>query len=107
MDLNVNAMDAREVCAEKIRAASDRARYRDFYDLVILFDKFKFDIRGIVDIIKRKKIRKPITHDSIARNWKVARREQEAELSRVYYSCKVGDKEVAQLLKRLRVNVLK
>lgn len=29
-------MDIREMCAEKIRAANERARYRDFYDLYML-----------------------------------------------------------------------
>ena len=33
LDFDVNVMDIREIGAEKIRAMSDRARYRDFYDL--------------------------------------------------------------------------
>src|SRR5260221_13385561 len=30
--VTVMTMDIREICAEKMRAASTRARYRDFYD---------------------------------------------------------------------------
>lgn len=33
VETRVNIMDVKEICAEKIRATSDRARYRDFYDL--------------------------------------------------------------------------
>lgn len=54
VETKVNVMDVREICAEKIRAASGRARYRDFYDLVLLFDAIKFDIKEIVDLIKQK-----------------------------------------------------
>ena len=40
IETNVNVMDVREICAEKIRATSDRARYRDFYDLALLFNYY-------------------------------------------------------------------
>lgn len=32
LDVKVKVMDIKEICAEKIRAMSDRSRYRDFYD---------------------------------------------------------------------------
>jgi predicted nucleotidyltransferase component of viral defense system len=34
----VRVMDLREILAEKLRAASGRARYRDFYDIAIILD---------------------------------------------------------------------
>ena len=70
VETKVNVMDIKEICAEKIRAASERARYRDFYDLKLLFDTARFDIGEIAELIGRKESRKLITQDSIFSNWK-------------------------------------
>ena len=61
LDFKVLVMDVREICAEKIRAMSDRARYRDFYDLFLLAEKYNPDMNEVVSIIGKKEIRKPIT----------------------------------------------
>ena len=105
VDTKMNMMDIREICAEKIRAASDRARYRDFYDLVLLFDSFKFDIEEITKLIKQKEIRKPITQKSIKDNWKMAKKEKETELSMIYYAKDISDLQVEGLIKKIRINV--
>ncbi|MFH1553161.1 MAG: nucleotidyl transferase AbiEii/AbiGii toxin family protein [Candidatus Omnitrophota bacterium] len=104
VDTKVNAMDIREICAEKIRAASDRARYRDFYDLVLLFDMMQFDIKEIIELIKQKEIRKPITQESMLKNWEIAKREREEEYARIYYAENVNDKEVESLIQKIEVN---
>ena len=39
IDCMVWVMDVKEIAAEKIRAMSDRARYRDFYDLFLILEK--------------------------------------------------------------------
>ncbi len=104
VDAKVNAMDIREICAEKIRAASDRARYRDFYDLVLLFDMMQFDIKEIIELIKQKEIRKPITQESMLKNWKIAKQEREEELARIYYAKDVNDKEVETLIQKIEIN---
>jgi predicted nucleotidyltransferase component of viral defense system len=101
----VKVMDLKEICAEKIRAASDRARYRDFYDLFLLFAKFKFDIKAIVALIGQKEIRKPITQDSMLKNWKVAKKERGAELSRIYYAHDLSDPDVENLIRKIKVNI--
>lgn len=105
IDTKVRAMDIKEICAEKIRAASDRARYRDFYDLAMLFDVVKFDIGEIIELIKRKEIRRPITQGSILKNWEIAKKEREDELSRIYYAGNVSDAGIEELIKKLKVNV--
>lgn len=105
VETKVNAMDVREICAEKIRAASDRARYRDFYDLFLLFDHFQFDIKEISGLIARKEVRKPISQDSMMKNWKMARKEGESEVSRVYYAHDIEDREVERLIDKIKVNV--
>ena len=101
----VKVMDIREICAEKIRAASDRALYRDFYDLALLFDNFKFDIEEIAGLIQKKEIRKSITQESIRHNWIRAKKEKEAELSRIYYSNEVSASSIELLVKKLKINI--
>lgn len=105
VDTKARVMDIKEICAEKIRAASDRARYRDFYDLVLLFGTLGFNMKEIVYLIEQKEIRNPITQDSIMNNWKIARREREEELSRVYYANNIEDKIIEKLISKLDVNV--
>ncbi len=100
-----NVMDVREICAEKIRAASDRARYRDFYDLALLFDSFKFDLSEIEALIKRKEVRKSISRESILKNWGIARKEKEDEFPRIYYARQVSDEEIEALLDRIDIKV--
>ena len=105
IDTKVNVMDMREICAEKIRATSDRARYRDFYDLALLFDVRQFEIKEIIDLIRQKEIRSPITQESMLNNWKVARQERKEELSRIYYAKEVSDKRIEELIDKINVNV--
>ncbi|MFH1900877.1 MAG: nucleotidyl transferase AbiEii/AbiGii toxin family protein [Candidatus Omnitrophota bacterium] len=104
IETKVNVMDVKEICAEKIRATSDRARYRDFYDLVLLFERFKFDIKEIAGLVKQKEIRKPITQDSIMNNWEVAKKEKE-ELSMIYYARGINDKDIEELIQKLKINI--
>lgn len=101
IETKVNIMDSKEVCAEKIRATSDRARYRDFYDLVLLFDNFKFDSKEIFELVKEKEIRKPIMQDSIINNWQIVKKGKEEELSRIYYARDISDKEIERLIHNL------
>src|SRR4030065_932005 len=84
LDFNVLVMDVREICAEKIRAMSERARYRDFYDLFLLIEKYALDLDEIVSYIARKEVRTPISKANIFRNWRVIGTQLEAEMSRIY-----------------------
>ena len=94
-------MDIREICAEKIRAASDRARYRDFYDLALLMAGFKLNWRQVRDLISQKEIRKPITQSSIIENWHLARQEKKEEQQRIYYSQDVADSAIEEIIAKL------
>lgn len=105
IETKVKVMDVKEICAEKIRAASDRARFRDFYDLVMLWGSIKFDLKEIVELMKRKEIRWPITQESIAKNWEMVKEEKEAELSMIYYAKPVSDVMVEEVIKKLKINV--
>jgi predicted nucleotidyltransferase component of viral defense system len=101
LDFKVRVMDVREICAEKIRAMSDRARYRDFYDLFWLEEIHNLDLNEIVSYISRKEIRKPISKTSILRNWNVVGTQKTAEMSQVYYSRKVDDDAIDKLIENL------
>jgi Uncharacterized conserved protein len=101
----VNVMDVREICAEKIRAASGRARYRDFYDLVLLFKEIDFNIKEIISLIRQKEIRYPITREMMLKNWKTAKIEKDEELSRIYYAHNITDTDVENLINRVNVNI--
>ncbi|MFA6216412.1 MAG: nucleotidyl transferase AbiEii/AbiGii toxin family protein [Candidatus Omnitrophota bacterium] len=99
----VKVMDVKEICAEKIRASSDRARYRDFYDLAVLMDKFKFKAAEINHLIGQKEIRKPITKASIRDNWSIAKKEKKREIDAIYYSVSVSDAVIEKMLAELRL----
>lgn len=103
----VKVMDIKEICAEKIRAASGRARYRDFYDLLMILKNFDLKLAEIVSLIKQKEIRKPISQKSILENWQVARQEKEADLDRLYCSKDALDSDIEKMLKGLKFEIVK
>ena len=53
VEFPVRVMDIREICAEKIRAMSGRARYRDFYDLSLILESHPLK-KSPVLFVKRK-----------------------------------------------------
>ena len=100
---HVMVMDEREICAEKIRAASDRSRYRDFYDLYLMRKQFQFDMKEVVWLVRQKEIRRPISKESMLRNFSNAAVEREQELSRVYYAHEIDGKEIEVMIKDLPI----
>lgn len=101
----VNVMDPQEICAEKIRAASGRARYRDFYDLHLMLKKYGYDIEELIELLKKKEIREDITSKSIMDNWQVARQASSKDVDMVFYSITIPDEEIAATLKRIKVDI--
>ena len=101
VDFTVAVMDIKEICAEKIRAMSDRARYRDFYDIYLILEKYKLDLDEIISYVRQKKIRQPITKTSIQTNWQVIATEKEREMGQIYYSKQVEDSQIEALIKNL------
>jgi predicted nucleotidyltransferase component of viral defense system len=98
VEFPVRVMDIREICAEKIRATSDRARYRDFFDVYLILKTHKLDIREILGYIRQKEIRKPITKASILRNWKMTGERKETEKKVIYYSRPIEDSTIEGML---------
>ncbi|MCK4745037.1 nucleotidyl transferase AbiEii/AbiGii toxin family protein [Candidatus Parcubacteria bacterium] len=101
----VRVMDIREICAEKIRTISDRARYRDFYDLTMIFRNFKINFEEIIGLINQKEIRRPITKKSILRNWEIVKQDKQNKLSNIYYSEEISDNEIQQIIKEIRLKI--
>lgn len=101
LNFSVNVMDIREICAEKIRAASQRARYRDFYDLFLIFDAFAPDLPEILALVRRKEVRIPITSQAIQANWQIARLEREDDLRSIFCAREVDAAEIEAMLGRL------
>lgn len=99
-------MDIREIAAEKIRAASDRARHRDFYDLFQIFKYFNLNLEEIIKLIKQKEIRKSISRESIFANWRIAKQEKSGEAQRIYYSESVTDKEIEKMISGLDIGII-
>ncbi|MEK7111168.1 MAG: nucleotidyl transferase AbiEii/AbiGii toxin family protein [Patescibacteria group bacterium] len=101
VDFTVSVMDVREICAEKIRAMSDRARYRDFYDICLILDAHKIDLGEVVGLVKQKEIRRPITKANVEQNWKIILTQKETEMEQIYYSRKVEDSAIGEMIKSL------
>jgi len=101
LDFTVRVMDEREICAEKIRAMSDRARYRDFYDLFLLINNYPIDLEEVVSYIRQKEIRRPITKMSILHNWAIVGTQKSVEMSQVFYVIPIDDTQIEALITRL------
>jgi predicted nucleotidyltransferase component of viral defense system len=101
LDFEVRVMDVREIGAEKIRAMSSRARYRDFYDFFLLAEKYQIDLGEITTYVSQKEIRKPITKTNIRDNWAVVGTQKDKEMGQVFYSRKVDDTRIENLIEKL------
>ncbi len=98
IEFPVRVMDIREICAEKVRAMSDRARYRDFFDVYLILKTHQLDLREILGYVRQKEIRKPITKASILRNWNMTGEKKEAEKQAIYYSQPIEDSIIEETL---------
>ncbi len=106
IEFQVRVMNNGEICAEKIRAMSDRARYRDFYDLFLLIEKYQPDLQKIMGYIKQKEIRQPITKASILSNWKITGTQKEAEMNSIFYSRVVSDQKIEEMIHNLPLDII-
>lgn len=97
-EFTVNVMDLREVCAEKVRAASQRARYRDFYDLYLILDAYPINLGEVYSLLRRKEVRRPITPSEIQANWQIARLEREDDMRSIYCAKEVANDAVTAMV---------
>src|SRR5579859_3336104 len=85
VETKVRVMDIREICSEKIRAMSYRARYRDFYDYYLIMQHFQLNFSDVYELMKQKEVRKITSAESMLNNWEVAKQEKQTEKNSVYY----------------------
>ncbi len=97
----VRVMDLREILAEKIRAASGRARYRDFYDIAMITDGDKMNFAEILDLVRRKEIRETISQESMLRRWEVAKQEKGKGADLIVYTKEISEKEILGAIKKI------
>ncbi len=107
VDTFVRVMDIREIAAEKIRAMNDRVRYRDFYDFTMIGLKVGLDVAEVVELVRKKEVRKPISPRTILSNWQLAQQDKQTELTAIYYSEPLTDAIIANQLKRLQFAEIK
>ncbi len=98
LDVRANVMDAREICAEKLRAMSDRSRYRDFYDMYFILKKIRPNFDEVVDLLRQKEIRKPIQKDQILENWRDAQQLKQKDVVTIYLREQVEDAEISEMI---------
>ena len=102
VNAKVKVMDIREITAEKIRAMSDRIKYRDFYDFSMIMQEIKPNLLEVLDLVKQKEVRRSISFENILSNWKLAKDDKINELQSIYYSKELSDAEIEVFLKALR-----
>jgi len=101
VDTKVRVMDIREIAAEKIRAMSGRIRYRDFYDFSMILNKLDIDLNEVIDLVKQKEIREPISQAKILSNWRLAKNDKKNELRTICCSQDLPNAQVDKFLKNL------
>jgi predicted nucleotidyltransferase component of viral defense system len=102
LPIRIPVMDIREICAEKLRAASQRSRYRDFYDLFLIFEAFPLDRDEILALMRRKEVRLPITVEGIRTSWKWAVKEFEGGVDMVHISRSIPHEEMEAFLETIQ-----
>lgn len=101
LDFQVKAMDVREIAAEKIRAMSERARYRDYYDFLLIVDAFQPDLTEVISYVSQKEIRTEISKENILRNWMLIGSQKSKEMDQTYYAIDLDDARVLEAINLL------
>lgn len=99
--VTVSVMALKEICAEKLRAVNERARYRDFYDLGIVLKRNLFNPTEIIKILKQKELRKPLSKESVLDNFDIAKEAKKTGSETLYYREVINEKEIKKQLNGL------
>ncbi len=99
LDVSANVMDAREICAEKLRAMSDRSRYRDFYDMYFILREVMPDFDDAVELLRQKEIRKPVQKERILKNWQEAQQLKQKDVVTIFLREQVEDAEISEMIR--------
>lgn len=97
--VTVSAMSIKEICAEKVRAINERARYRDFYDLAMVMRTNGCEPKEIVAILKKKELNKPLSKDNVLENLEIAEEARSSGAESLHYREEISDSEMIENLK--------
>lgn len=100
--VKVKVMDIREIAAEKIRAMSDRARYRDYYDYAMIMKNLSLNLAEVLRLVRQKEIRKTISLQKIINHWQMVCSNQKDDRSNIYYGEILSDQIIKDELNRLK-----
>lgn len=103
--VTVHAMAVEEICAEKLRAINERARYRDFFDLTMVLKNNNFKPEKILEILNKKELRKPLSSESILSNLEIAEEARISGAENLYYRENIDIQEVKTAISGL-LNVI-
>jgi uncharacterized protein len=99
--VSVMAMDVKEICAEKLRAVNERARYRDFYDLALIMRIYNIAPDEVTSILLKKEIRKPLNKDLVFENLNIAESALLSGSENIFYKESLGSTEIKALIDKL------
>ncbi|MFH0923547.1 MAG: nucleotidyl transferase AbiEii/AbiGii toxin family protein [Candidatus Falkowbacteria bacterium] len=102
----VRVMDIREITAEKVRAMSDRVRYRDFYDFAMIIGKLSVNLSEVLDLVRKKEIRNSISKQNILSNWELAKQEKQKDLLSIHYTEELSGAEIKNQLEKLEFKII-
>ncbi|MFA5776113.1 MAG: nucleotidyl transferase AbiEii/AbiGii toxin family protein [Patescibacteria group bacterium] len=95
---NVKVMDIREIMAEKLRAMSERVRYRDFYDFCTINKNFDISMDGVLDLAAKKEIRSEISVSTINSNWELALKQKDDDIFSIHISQELNNDYVYKII---------
>ena len=101
VNVKTKSMALDEICAEKIRAVNERARYRDFYDLAMVLKVSNFEPKEILKILSQKELRKPLSKELILANLDIAEEAKESGAENLYYREEISKEDLRALINRL------
>jgi predicted nucleotidyltransferase component of viral defense system len=95
------------MCAEKIRAVSQRARNRDFYDLYFLIEKLKVNFKDSVALFEKKEVRLSIISENISKNWLIAKKQMSRDLGNIYCSELITNQKIERVIRKIQFSPIK
>ncbi len=99
--VKVKGMGLIEICAEKVRAVNERARYRDFYDLPMSFKKEQIEPESVISTLKKKELRRPLLAANIVKNLEIAQAARDRGLENLLCREEIEKEEIRQVLDKL------
>jgi predicted nucleotidyltransferase component of viral defense system len=101
IEATIQTMQLDEIVAEKVRATSNRARYRDFYDLYLLLAGGSTDLARALTLVRQKEVGALVASEEIRKNWMRALEQSEQEKRAIDTRTSVDDATIEAMVKGL------